>query len=168
MRALFFLLVLCLALPSLSCEALDKKTQKRWQFWSVTLARLNPPYVWGDFDCSFTMNRIAELSGVQGTTRTTANRMAKGLDGWKSVIITDAEKPGIQNPWDYKAPEAGDLCFWTNSKNRPYGHVGSHDGNGGICHASSSKGFTRILDNSSYGQKVIRVRRLTFGDKRYK
>lgn len=129
------------------------------------MATINPPYVWGDFDCSFTMNRIRELSGIQGPVRTTSKRMAKGLDGWKSKIIVDMAEPGMLDPWNYNKPEAGDLGFWTNKKSRPFGHVGSHDGDGGVCHASSKKGFIRILDKSPYAQRVIRVRRLTYGDK---
>lgn len=105
---------------------------------------LNPAYVWGAHkllpaqpgDCSGKLYAIFASCGVQ-VIRTTANRMAAGLDGWNfpKVLYPDMKILAI--------------VHMTVKATRPQGHVGIivvvlSKNQYSMAHASESAGFIAV------------------------
>jgi cell wall-associated NlpC family hydrolase len=86
------------------------------------IADLKPAYLWGGYqdtnkglDCSGYIYLAARWAAIPGLHRTTAIRMAKGLDGWDGTTLKS-----ISNA------DRGDLVFWTwKGSRRKCGHVGA-------------------------------------------
>lgn len=115
------------------------------------LAKQNPPYSRGKYDCSGTVYLAAKWAGILGVQRTTSANMAKGLNGWQSkeVPIAEALSP--------------DLMFWTFKPDRVDGHVGVVIAPG-VAHASEKRGFGIYPLRGEMITDISRVRRLTIGD----
>lgn len=103
-------------------EGLSKALSASFERELCAIAMLKPEYVWGGYqdpnrglDCSGYIYLAAKWAAIPGPKRTTANRMARGLDGWDGKTIRPI-----------RDADRGDLVFWTwKGSSRKYGHVGA-------------------------------------------
>jgi len=124
----------------------------------------NPKYVWGGasdlergVDCSGYVFLAAKWAGIPGIKRTTAFRMALGIDGWSASEILPEQ-----------AQEC-DLPFWTWSTNptRINGHVGvflREQSGLAVAHASERRGVVLEPWEGKLRTDLSKVMRLIIGD----
>lgn len=158
--------LLLLSLPVAS-HSLDERYKKSFMRQIEFALIKNPAYVWGGTsieegaDCSGILFACAQSAGLP-VLRTTAYRMARGLDGWKSVLVAiDYVKWEDGDVQDANAEE-GDLIWWTFTSERIDGHVGVRLDKKTFAHASSRYGFIKARLDTALGRKIGKARRLTF------
>lgn len=171
---------LCLALSSSGVSyALDNGYQDAFTFWLNTGVKKKYSYVWGAYDptkltydtrakawkrgldCSGFIYWAGRKAAIPGIRRTTSYDMAHGGSGWTGDTVSSG----------LRGAQATDIVWWTLSKDRPFGHVGvllhnASTGFPGVAHASSSRGVVMDEIQGWVTKQMVRVRRLTIGDKK--
>ena len=160
-------------------NGLDPKYEKDFDFWLRQGVSNKYQYVWGAYDpnkltydtkakawkrgldCSGFVYWAGRKAAIPGIRRTTSFDMGHGGSGW----LGDTLLGGLRDA------KSTDIMFWTLSKDRPYGHVGvllhnPKTGFPGVTHASGSRGVVMDEVQGWVIKQMVRVRRLTIGDKR--
>jgi hypothetical protein len=165
-------IVFLLLIPILS-HALDEQRKRTFMRQLEFAIIKNPEYMWGGVsldegaDCSGILFAIAKNSGLP-VLRTTAYQMARGRDGWKSIVMDLEYRETEDGEAEDTYGEGGDLIWWTFSPDRPDGHVGVRYDKRVFAHASSKYGFIKAKLKSPLGKAIRKARRLTFDDKEKK
>jgi hypothetical protein len=164
---------------SSEASALPKAWEKSFEYYLRQGVRANYKYVWGasdpnkltydtkakaykkGLDCSGYVFWAGRKASIPGICRDTSSNMAHGRSGWTGVVV-DGGLHGAQ---------ALDLIFWSLSKDRPDGHIGillvnPATGFPGVAHASSSRGVVMDENKGWVIDKMVKIRRLTIGDKK--
>jgi cell wall-associated NlpC family hydrolase len=160
-------------------NALPEAWEKSFEYYLRQGVRENYQYVWGasdpnkltydtkakafkkGLDCSGYVFWAGRKAGIPGIRRTTSFDMGHGGSGW----LGDTLLGGLRDA------KSTDIVFWTLSKDRPFGHVGVllHNpatGYPGVTHASSSRGVVMDEVQGWVVKQMVRIRRLTIGDKK--
>jgi hypothetical protein len=155
MKTIISLILLILSV--LPCYGLGYKYLDRYLKNIHRHVTLKTPYIWGDTDCSGTLAEAAFDAGIP-VIRTTSYNMSKGIDGWKSRIISREEAiPGTLIFWDITDKKTG--------KTRIKGHVGTKTTKDLFAHASFGRGhFLEDPWGSPFGLQIDLYRELTFGN----